>query len=135
MGETSLEFESPLGRTSPFSLARSGVDSSDVLLEARRDLVERVEAGLGLGVRVDPYSAILVLPPDDDHGKGKIDSGDAMMMWTKRTRLVETSGSQPRSHRTIRSRCLLSILYLQASRLLHHSKLEWPADRRKSIQR
>jgi len=44
---------------SPFSLARSGVDSSDVPLEVRTDLVECVEAGLELGVRVAPYSAIV----------------------------------------------------------------------------
>jgi len=71
-GETALGFEFSLGRMSPFSLARSGVDSSDVLLEARIDLVERVEAGLGLGERVAPYSAILVLPPDNEHLLGQL---------------------------------------------------------------
>jgi len=70
-GERALEFESALGQMAPFSLARSGVDSSDVLLEARRDLVERVEAGLGLGVRVDPYSAMSVLLIDDEHLRGQ----------------------------------------------------------------
>jgi hypothetical protein len=39
-GETDLGFESPSGRMSPFSLERSGVDSSDVPLKARADLVE-----------------------------------------------------------------------------------------------
>ena len=58
-GETALGFESPSGRTSPFSLARSGVDSSDVPLQARIDVVERVEAGLEPGLCVAPYSAIV----------------------------------------------------------------------------
>lgn len=108
VGETALGFESPLGRTSPSSLERSGVDSSDVLLEARTDLVERVEAGLELGVCVAPYSAIVwcyramtSISWANLEGKGKIDSGEKRMVCDdgeRRDRWVETSRHQPRGH-------------------------------------
>ena len=61
-GEAALGFGDPSRRASLFSLARSGVDSSDVLLETRRDFVERVEAGLELGVAVEIKFGLSMAP-------------------------------------------------------------------------
>lgn len=98
-GDPSLWPLSSFARSPLLSLASSGVDSSDVRLDARCEPVERVEAGLELGVRVEAQLGLSKVPRSAMMGVSKLADATVSYAASPGVSLIEEE------RRTAKERC------------------------------